>query len=54
MKKHCKGCLNHHNAKNLLAPKYNNWCTVYGDSAAKAIGWCKLTGAKRNGIIKRT
>ncbi len=50
MKKHCKGCVYHHNAghqANSPYAKANNWCTKFGVTAPNAIGQCKLKNAKK-------
>jgi len=50
MTPHCKNCGAHHNAghpKNSpLAKKYNDWCCRFGQTAAKAVGRCRMWNAK--------
>lgn len=43
---HCKGCVSYHNAGNLQLNKYSSWCCAKGDTAARAIGWCKTHNKK--------
>ena len=49
MNRHCKGCVNHHNAgRKQPKPgqaKYNDWCCAKG--APVDVGWCKTHQAKQ-------
>jgi len=50
MKKQCKDCKHHHNARHpkdsTLAKNYNDWCCRGGRTARKAIGECTLKNWK--------
>jgi len=53
MKKHCKGCVHHHNAghpTNSPHAKANDWCKMFGVTAPKAVGQCKLKNAKKETV----
>jgi hypothetical protein len=53
MKKHCKGCVHHHNAghpTNSPHAKANDWCKMFGITAPKAVGQCKLKNAKKETV----
>jgi hypothetical protein len=53
MKKHCKGCVHHHNAghpTNSPHAKANDWCKMFGVTAPKAVGQCKLKNAKKEAV----